>query len=771
MPGSIITYQNTWKAFENENMVLVLEDQTNVEDVTATPQTINVTALGSPFRLSTIDNADDKYSPIKGKAATIQFAKSSNIYASLFASGEDKKWSVRLTYASGAKMPFKGFLVMDDISEPFLPEGEIITLTATDGLGLLKTVELVDQDGAKMRGKYRLIEIVANCLALVGFRTGLQGFIYVFDNLFETDQDNRTANLINCPWNQTYVDMLTFEKAINETEDAYTVLSKILFARGCRLFQKNGDWWIVRTDEYKNLTMYGTRYSAQAVASSAVSAQNFNKVIGKWDGVNFTDSIHQINNDADTRYQRPHKFVKLNYNYEFPAELIKNIDFTRGDENAGLSGVGFTAYDVDDWTKRKSLPDVGSPTFTAYIKRVFDSLNYETERYLVVTQSITPGIEYIESSVMQMCQKDKFEFSVDYKWSANQSGGGSITVDIGMIRLEADDGTKWTLDDDGKWYQSNSSWTTNIKDLESSWVVNDIDETEWRTLSVSSEPMPRTGNVYVMLRAMNQDGGTAIDNVDIYYSNLSFNYHPLINGTYTRFTGETYKVSQVGSYSANREEDLPLSDAPCKPYKGAMFTTQYDQIYSGLSLFNNASLFSVIGDMTSVFTPGKVIRIRNTVSNNGIKTVVSSVFGTHTDVTIVEATVSETAGGNTVDAVTYNALTNLWNDWQITNAGGTGLGPERFAKWQAYAMWNQYRLSNRYFDWTLQGLDLANEHCDLHHRYVISINTPDSQNRMFMLLSYEQDFDKCEWRALMAEIDYTQDQRSFGDDFTFKFLE
>lgn len=657
--------------------------------------------------ISTLDLGDDKLTPIKAKKAEIKFISTDEVTAATFSEGEDKRFLVKITYNAGGVNVFKGYLVMDDMTEPFLPVGSPITLTALDGLGLLKEIELCNQDGTIMQGRYKIIQFVANCLYQVNIDSGLDSSIYVACNLYEILMDTRTVSASTCPWNQAYVNADDY-KLRDGYISMYEVLTSILKDWGARISLNNGDWWIERIDEKKNPTIYYTKYAESGAVSTGGTFQS-DRNIGKapQGGLNPTGGnlIYFINKDAIVQLQRPFKFAKIEYPLELPDEIIRNMNFQRGAEFASTATTKH--YNIDDWTRKRFPIESGAtPQGAVYIRRVFDS-GYETSKYVVIEPRTTGVQDYIESYPLEVCEKYKFDFSVDVALSEDHSGGGSVTDSYVLIRLLGDDGTTWTLDDDGKWYQSNGTWSTNIRTIQTIWIPDDRDERDWFSVSISAEPVPKTGNLYILLCQSALVYGE-VDPLDVFdretrFSNLTLDLKPFVDGTYTEFIKETFKVSQDGNYGLNRTEEMGLFDAPCKVFKHSM---------------------------------------------------------------------------TTLDGV--HILTTLWNDWVLTDLG-SGLTDQRFGWWQAHAIWNQYRgtvsgfsrkRGTRYSECTLQGiLTEVGDPIDIHHRLTINVSSPHTYQKRFMILSMEQNWRTGEGRYFLAEINDTEDQRSFTNDFEHKYIE
>jgi len=235
---------------------------------------IDLIGVAPALEIETFNTNEDKFETILSQRATIKFKSTNAVNFATFATGEDYRFFVRATYDSGTKFIFSGWLIMDENQQAYLPQGQPVTLFATDNLGSLKDIELSDFDDLRPEGKYRLIEILAWCLNKTEGNLNFIDGIKVADSLYETNHVDND----DCPLNQTYVDILTFEKAINELKDCYTVLHEILFSIGARVCYYNNYWYIIRIDEYKNGSAIIHNYNAAGTyidtetISSAINA-------------------------------------------------------------------------------------------------------------------------------------------------------------------------------------------------------------------------------------------------------------------------------------------------------------------------------------------------------------------------------------------------------------------------------------------------------------------------------------------------------------------
>ncbi|HEU4901175.1 MAG TPA: hypothetical protein VFT06_00245 [Flavisolibacter sp.] len=555
MPGSsawLANYRLQFYDYNGEQVTIDIEDRASGNGTAAyTPLDIADNAL----TIQTVNNSQDPFSPVCAKNAIIRFASTSLIDADTFSAGTDNRFFVEIYTAS--VIIFRGFLLMDDIEEDLQnPEfGNVVTLVATDNLGTLKELELVnpETEAPLTDAHYSLLEYLQFSLA----RTGLSLNLNIVFNCFEEGMLDTAS-----PLDQAYLYSLTFEKEIGTKEDCYAVLQKIVSSLKCRLFQYNGEWWMVRLHEHRReadtvrVIKYdpaGDILSTFADVSTALTVQAG------------TD-VYLINADARKETQRPHKLDKDTYRYEFPREIIRNIDFSRG---TFISGTNPKLYTVGDWTTGRFS---GSVTVTPYIRKNYDSNDRENERWVVIPAG-SGSAHYIQCAEVPLHELDKFDLSIDWRLNVDIGGNsGYITSFIAQVRLYGEDGTYWTLhggvgagSERIDWVQCNSSFTTNQRYIADQWARLDVKENEWRSVSIESAPLPVDGSIFILLIEH-----TATGNKETHFSNLGFDYIPSINGTYQKYNGQYNKVEQVPGYKAKSDNEVAISDSPKKLFKGAL---------------------------------------------------------------------------------------------------------------------------------------------------------------------------------------------------------
>lgn len=573
--GALIFYDIEFKNKQLDDILIRITDRETYDSTgDNTVTTVDLIGVAPALELETFNVNEDKFNSIIGHRATIRFKSTDTVNFSTFARGEDYRFFVRAS--TGSTILFNGWLVMEDNQQAFLPAGQTVVLTATDNLGALKDIELSDEDGARPEGKYRLIEIISWCLRKTegpypGEGAAIYDGIKAADNMFEF---NHHSTVDNCPLNQTYVDIRTFEKNPTELEDCDTVLSKILFSRGLRLCQYNNYWYILRIDEYKNSAFVIHNYGLGGNYISRTLGATLDKEID-------SNVITFIEGQTLQRIQRPHKSARCFVEYEFPLEIPKNVDFIRGAVDDDV--LPLKTFQIDNWTLGRGWgADAETPDVEARIWRRYNTAGYENERYAVLTPSGGTGERnYIISEAIGLCEDDKFIFSFSYSADSDNNNDGPYALPVAGVKLVGDDNSVWILGDNmagpdtaqvPEWKLSDEEHSTNADYY--AWYFSatsgDEDYTEWKNYEIEAPPLPVTGEVFIFFFSAGQTG-LAIESFAIRFNDVKFEYLPLINGSYQTYSGAEFKMHTDDLYTKKIDEKFWLFDAPCKEFKGAMF--------------------------------------------------------------------------------------------------------------------------------------------------------------------------------------------------------
>jgi len=539
-----------------------------------------ITGTAAVLTIKSINDDDDRFSPILSKECAINMyiSEKQNISIDNFLAIEDDQWNV-LVYRDLNQPPiFNGFVVVEDSSQPFHDQPYSLSIRASDGLALLKGVELQTIQGNDFEGLNNITDYLGAILYYLNPAINFR----VYYDIFHVEMNAAVS-----PLEQVQVNAGTFDKDETTFEDCYTVLEKICTDFQCRIFYENGCWHIVSLWQYRKTS--GFNWMEYSTNLGYVHLENFNNndyqvaKIGK-DG----ELIYLVQKDAFRYPKLATKSVKKQFDYIIPRELVKNQQFNIGAIIPGLSGnfldtsvspsqtVYYDGYTIPGWTQQRAVASVGPAIVNpAYIKRERDVYDYEKDRYVVLpTQTSAPTTIFLLSSEFDIGQSDRINISIDSKIK-NHYGGNQTSL-VFAVLLRGDDGKFYTLDDNsvnddgvqfpGKWYQAGSNFSTGIRVIQE-YIPPEARKDEWRSTSVNSGSAPVSGKIQIVLY---EQSGDAYPN-ETWYKNLRIEYKPYIKGGYAAVKGDYNIYSQELKLNRVVNEPVNISDSPKKIIKGSLF--------------------------------------------------------------------------------------------------------------------------------------------------------------------------------------------------------
>lgn len=541
----------------------------------------------TPCKISVIDNAEDKFTTIRSKQAELQIYSSDSIDISLFAEGGDNRFTVDISLldvasSSASERPiFIGFLSISDLSQEFLPDPNVITLTATDGLGFLNDAPLTTFDGVNPQNEHSLMDYLAWSLN----KSGNTLDIYVIMNIRERfatpliSDDSGDGHF----YKHESVDAKTFEEEIGVSENSYSVVEKIL-KLNATLSQHSGDWWILGVDEIEHgRDYYITRFNWKGEFIENLYQQHEKSL-----GVDLP--LAWMNDDTEVSLQRNYRQVNLKYSFQPPLEIPCNIDFDRG-EGPDITGVANETidYTLGCWDfLREGSPSTGanldqSPSVGAYgLLRKRYEYGYEKERYLVT--KIASGFRhYFKSEGIPVQAGNKITIGFSHRLQNDES---ITNIDIAHMRLVGDDGFFYDWDYDApsgvsSWVQKTAADTV----FSNNWRedMSGLDNTEWKAISATSQPFPVAGKLYI--RLLNNTS------YEVWFSALSVENLFFTNGSFQKYTSQVHTVTdETAKTKATLNEEVFISDSPQRLFKGALLKVGGTD-YVLANQFYNAAVF------------------------------------------------------------------------------------------------------------------------------------------------------------------------------------
>jgi hypothetical protein len=473
-----------------------------------------------------------------------------------FISLDERKHQIEVIYNTGAGSQtwFTAWLLPNTSTEGYYSVNRVLSLNFSDGLAKLKDIPLVTHTGAKFDRvvKQRLFDLIKGALWSAQPNTTIE----TFDNLFYVGAADRTVTSTNDPLNQTKIDPRTFMKSQADFEDAYTVLSKILSARGLNVFMDGGNWIVANYITYVGFIdpINGTKYDPDGTTITAISSRTWHGVVG--DG----EDLVPVENHVSKSYGTPMLKNRINFEYDDFPFLVCNESLTEG-----------TASAVTCWTYQRGA--YASPSAGLYDHGLSIELNTAN---IVVNRSAYIDADFAQESWLKS-ESFRVEINsvirIDFQRSVYENPSPSTAgVDkLVGVYLTADDGTYYTMDDDGLWYQSNSSWSVNNKSL--AWIYDSADNRQdFVFYSLEFQKTPKTGSITLRLFSGVQYGSA---DQKTFFKDLKLGYTNLLGRIADPIFGDYDEIDCTSnlSFKGEKNYDVFLSDSPLINVKGAYFKT------------------------------------------------------------------------------------------------------------------------------------------------------------------------------------------------------
>jgi hypothetical protein len=301
----------------------------------------------------------------------------------------------------------------DYVNVPFTTGNLEVNVTCIDALSFMKnTFYPYTEDSNQLE---RLYDVIAIGLNSIGFPT--LPSLYQCCSYFGSAMVNRTANASNEPFKQTYI----YKRDLQQ-QSYYNLIEQIIKSFGCRLFQQNGDWWIMSANEMAASTIYYTKYNTATGTSTGGTLSN-GITISPYNGSN----IHFINNSQNKITRKGYPIVVVNAPVQFKSEYVSNGTFK-------IFGTGF----IRNW----SITESGSATITL--------IPIASEPYNVVRFFVPAGgsnftkLAYETPGTLPYFNIPGFNFSFD----TAMASGSSMAIELSIQNLA---GQRFYADLNGVW--------------------------------------------------------------------------------------------------------------------------------------------------------------------------------------------------------------------------------------------------------------------------------------------------------------------------------
>jgi hypothetical protein len=275
---------------------------------------------GNPCVINWLGEGDDKFAHFKASEAAVEFVNTSNLqFLDLFLA-TNKSYKVRIY--RGSDPIWQGWINPEYYSEPFVSvESHIITtITATDGIALLKNVKYPIPSYTVF--KHSVISYIATCLSQIGLDNSMSIKVALGMSATTSADGVVTSRLLE----KLFIDY----RSIRETDDGdirscYDVLELILKSLNARIYQFADAWHIERID-HKHTAYDIEVYSMAGVYGSTHS--NFNAVVELTANLTKNTTIRFINDPATLEVQPAYRTYKIGQSYGNRINLLDSTHYT-----------------------------------------------------------------------------------------------------------------------------------------------------------------------------------------------------------------------------------------------------------------------------------------------------------------------------------------------------------------------------------------------------------------------------------------------------------
>jgi hypothetical protein len=369
-----------------------------------------------------------------------------------------------------------------------------------------------------------------------------------------------TDTSTNTGIDQCYVDAKTFQVNPSEYDDSYLALEKINKSWNQTLYMYKGKWIIFRQEELYVPYSENIRGYRQNGASRTDASQRFDALVG----VNQT--IKPITPEMLRFIQRRTKSDTIQFNFDQFDEIICNGSFSRGDLVSSTSTL--KTYELDQWNwYQGAINSTTIPTTGSFGRKESFAVGGKLDdQYAFLTQDSTTT-RFLKSCGTEVLQNEKIDVSVETKYKTTFAGVGNIDTLVIMLYGVTNN---YTLDGDGRWYQSNASWITNLKTIQIYYNgTPGILPQEYNTVQVTSEAIPEDGILYINLYNPNVP---FVSSQERYFKSLQLTLSTTFNGI------DVNTIQAVQSIFTKDDilkpkffDEIYLDDGLSKLYKGSLY--------------------------------------------------------------------------------------------------------------------------------------------------------------------------------------------------------
>lgn len=426
------------------------------------------------------------------------------------------------------------------------------------------TVTYIDLIMPDLDGRYPLRQIIGACLSACGL--GIHTNVY---------SQILPVGYTDGRWlDDTYMGLTSFLNN-DQWQDCNKVLTTIFTAFKATIFQAEGLWNIVRWNEARQYSglIPGYEYDEYMVFTTTI--HNLPEQLNFGNGSDIETGLTQS-------ILRPYKFVKETFNFDQPANVLKNGNFTKVGAlittYTDIDGNTVNEYEMSDWFTGHFFYASGlyavEPSLTRFIRVVTSPVGAEIERYGVIKgQESLDAYAGADSSTIELAIGDAFKYSLSYRFSPGAGiGGTKSTTFRANLRTTLAAGNRNTNDqlllNDGSWHNYPFP-ASPIAFFDK--IPNGDSGTDWHSISITSKPVPVNG-----LLTFNLPTNRFIKSTtkETHFKDIQFEVFRSVAGS-LKVIGQTHTDSQIPVIKNSSDTEILADDAPSSVIRGALFLQSF----------------------------------------------------------------------------------------------------------------------------------------------------------------------------------------------------
>lgn len=351
-----------------------------------------------------------------------------------FTTLDDRKYFVTLEVDEAIQ--WKGWALSENVQFSFSTGRKELGFIAIDGLGMLERIPFGLSTDNELTGRRTLIDYISSALSKLQYP--LTYNIISGISFFAEGMANRIDNQQNDPLNQTYLNYANFVNDNQNTTNCLDVLTQIAKSFGARLFQANGDFYIVSITQLAQDFYYSTIY----LEDGSVFAGFTQSLTGNIEGYTGNESgLYFVDNSQFKLIKKGFNKIRFNKVIEYPSNYITNWDLKNFTFITPLEGNAF------NWLANRNTDGI------IYVKSYPEKKN---NSWIMEYSTAAPFIATVEPlNLPKVNSNDVIQISFDVVGIGVPASGPEALF---LLKIQVDDGIGPVfLDENKQWRDATSS--------------------------------------------------------------------------------------------------------------------------------------------------------------------------------------------------------------------------------------------------------------------------------------------------------------------------